>query len=845
MTRKALGLAAALVLGVAFTVAVAQVRRPMPPTTAPQTPAQLALRALIEGRYDEVVSLTGKEQFDPTLVALHARALVERGQYQEAEDILRPVVQRQPESDAALELGLLLRMLSRSDATPILTRVADSATTASRAGDLARAARALRALGRFNESNAVYRDAASAAPRDPVIQTAWGEMFVEGRCQTCNVDAQKSFEAALKEDPKYAPALVGMAEAMSDENPPEAVGIAKKALEINPSSVPAHLFIATEAADAGHRDDARKSIQQALDVNPQSLDAHALLGALAYVEDKQPEFEQNIQKVLSLSPNYGEAYRQAGELAAHNYRFDEAVVLVRKGLALDPRNPRALTDLGTHLLRTGDEQGARTALEQSFKEHPYDVVSYNLLQMMDTLDKFITVRDGDFIIRMDKSDAPVMQDSVVALAKQAMAAMTKRYQFTPKGPILIEIFPKHDDFAVRNVGLPGMIGALGACFGRVVTMDSPKARPPGEFMWEGTLWHELAHVITLQMSNQRVPRWLTEGISEYEETVARPEWARGMDVEFAGLLNHDKTIKLAELNASFQDPRRINLAYFQASLLVAHIVDTYGDEGLHKLLRAYGQGLETDDAMRQAIGVGLGDMQAAFDKRMEAKYGKMRAALKEPPEGVNLARMPLDELKAYVAKDEDNYIAQMALGVQLERGGDLEGAVAAFKKAQALVPLVGGDDSPNALLAEIAIRRKDPKGAIDALQSQVDVDFNNIDAARQLAALMRDNGVTEPAKVEPVYKRIVDIDPFDAESRTALGRLLMKQDKADAAVREFKAVVAMNPVDQAAAYTDLAESYFQSGKRAEARRQTLAALEIAPSYERAQDLLLKLSEARP
>ena len=47
-------------------------------------------------------------------------------------------------------------------------------------------------------------------------------------------------------------------------------------------------------------------------------------------------------------------------------------------------------------------------------------------------------------------------------------------------------------------------------------------------------------------------------------------------------------------------------------------MDTYGDEGLHKLLRAYGQGLETDDAMRQAIGVGLGDMQAAFDRRMES-----------------------------------------------------------------------------------------------------------------------------------------------------------------------------------------------------------------------------------
>ena len=53
-------------------------------------------------------------------------------------------------------------------------------------------------------------------------------------------------------------------------------------------------------------------------------------------------------------------------------------------------------------------------------------------------------------------------------------------------------------------------------------------------------------------------------------------------------------------------------------------------------------------------------------------------------------------------------------------------------------------------------------------------------------------------------------------------------------------MLALEPVDHAAAHTDLAESYLKGGKRAEAKKQTLAALEIAPSYERAQDLLLKL-----
>ena len=83
------------------------------------------------------------------------------------------------------------------------------------------------------------------------------------------------------------------------------------------------------------------------------------------------------------------------------------------------------------------------------------------------------------------------------------------------------------------MGLPGLVGALGACFGSVVAMDSPRARPPGEFSWQATLWHELAHVFTLQLSKYRVPRWLTEGISVYEEHRRSPAWGRELTLEFA------------------------------------------------------------------------------------------------------------------------------------------------------------------------------------------------------------------------------------------------------------------------------------------------------------------------
>ena len=338
----------------------------------------------------------------------------------------------------------------------------------------------------------------------------------------------------------------------------------------------------------------------------------------------------------------------------------------------------------------------RQALERAFKTDPYNVVTYNLLQMMDTLDGFQTSREGDLVLKMHKDEAPLLQEYAMALAKQATATLSKRYgNFPIQGPVLIEVFPKHDDFAVRNLGLPGMIGALGACFGRVVTMDSPRARPPGDFQWEATLWHELAHVVTLQMSKQRVPRWLTEGISVYEETLARPEWGRGQDVEFAQMLNAGKVLKLKDLNSGFMDPRMISMAYFQASLLVEHLVATYKDEGLHKLLRAYGEGLDTEKALKQAMNTDFDQLQVGFDAFLDKRFGGIRKALTPPEKGVELTRMAVPQLKEYVAQHPDSYLAQMTLGTALRRSGGAAGvddAIAAFEKAACIAVRGNGCD---------------------------------------------------------------------------------------------------------------------------------------------------------
>jgi tetratricopeptide (TPR) repeat protein len=809
-------------------------RRPAPP----DTPARATLRALNEGRFDEVDALADKiDARDATGVALKARAAIARGRDGPAEALLRPVAARAPQSEAALELGLLLHMLGRPEATPTLEKIAVLADTSDDPREVMRAARALRALERFKEANAAFREAASGLPSDPAVQTAWGELFLE---KYDNAEALRSFQMALQIDPRWTPALVGSARALSDDNPPQAATLAKRALEINPSSADAHLFLAAEATDATRYDDARQSIDKALAVNAADIDALALRAAVSFVQDKPEDFEADAAKVAAVSPRDPAAFLAAGELAARNYRFDEAVALTRRALALAPDNARAQGELGVQLQSIGDEAGARKALESSFDKDGYNKLVYNLLQMMDGLDKFVTVKDNDLTVRMHPDEAPVLQDYAVPLAHEALKTMAARYEFTPKGPILVEIFPKHDDFAVRTVGLPGMIGALGVCFGRVVAMDSPRARPPGEFHWEGTLWHELGHVITLQMSNQRLPRWLSEGISEFEEQRARPEWRRDMDMMFAGMMNRGEAIKLVDLNAAFQNPKLISLAYYEGSLVVEHIVSAYGQRSLNALVRAFAQGIDTDAALKMALNTDFAAMQAGFDQMLEQKFGAMRRAL-DVPEGIgDLSRMPSASLKTAADANPRSFPVQMALGRALRKEGQLDEATQAFERAAALVPSASGKDSPHAQLAEIAVQKKDTARAIRELTALVAVDSNNVDAPRELAALLRQAGTADPKTLQPVFQRIVALDPFDPDAHAMLGRFALARNDSDAAAREFRTVIALGPVDKAAAYTDLAESYFQGGKRAEAKKHTLAALEIAPNYERAQDLLLKI-----
>jgi Flp pilus assembly protein TadD len=765
-----------------------------------------------------------------------------RGRHDEAIALLEPAVTREPGSEAALQLGLVEQQLGRTQqATRHLTAVLEQGAAGRDVEGVFRAARAAQALGRPRDANSLFK-AAAAGSADPAVDTAWGLLFLE---KYNKPEALRSLQDALKLDPEWAPALAGLGRVLADENPPAAAASARKALEIDKDLADAHLLLAELDLNNSKHDDARLKIQAVLDVNPSHLEARSWLAASAYVRDDPATFDAEVKRVLAINPAYGDVYRIAADLAARNYRFEEAVALTRRAVNLDPGNTRAYGDLGMHLMRTGDEGEARKALERSFNADPFDQVTYNLLSLLDTLDKFVVETSGDLIFKFHSDEAAVMREYAIPLAHDAIKSLSAKYQITPKGPILIEVFPNHDDFAVRTLGLPGMIGALGACFGKVVTMDSPKARDPGTFSWQATLWHELAHVITLQLSNQRVPRWLTEGISVYEEGKARKEWGREMEVPFVMALQRKETLKLKDLNAGFTRPETIALAYYQASLLVDHIVTTYGQDAVRRLLVAYGQGLEGEAALEKGLGASTDKLQASFDAAVDKRFASLLSALRLPssdgPTPPRAAAKNLDELKAAAAADPDSFAAQMALGRALAEAGDAA-AFGPLERAAALVPVASGEASPNAVMGRLAEKLGDAARAMRAYRALLDHDHAAVDPARSLAALAEKAG--DEATLQLAWDRIVALDPFDAGAHSGSGRLAMKRRDSSVAMREFKAALLTNVADKAGAHCDLGEAYLLANRPQDAKKEALSALEIAPTFERAQDLLLRAVEGK-
>jgi tetratricopeptide (TPR) repeat protein len=700
------------------------------------------------------------------------------------------------------------------------------------ARELTLVARALVHLERYQDANDMYRSAIEADSNYLEAQLGGGELFTE---KYAYGDAALFLEDAFKINPNSARAFLDLARNKRLDGDAATSAALEKALSINPNLVEAISLKAALALEASQLDDASAEIDKALKINPHSLEAHSLRAAMLYLQDK--DYEPEVAATLAIGPKYGGVYNTLSHYATITRRTEQAVQFARRATEISPRLWDAHLNLGMSLLRLGQMDTGREAVEKAFKGDPFNIWAKNTLDLLDTMRDYKETKSGSFIIKASAQESDVLAPYAASLLQEAAAKLTAKYKFTPKGPVIIEIFQNHEDFAVRTLGIPGL-GALGVCFGFVVAQDSPSARGAGEFNWGSTLWHEYTHVITLQMTDYRIPRWFSEGLSVYEERRARPGWGDDWNPLFVRAFMERRWFRMADLDAGFmrpKSPQDLPVAYFQASQVCEFIVEKYGFDAILRMLALYREKVRTPEVLQQVLKLTESDFDREFAAYIEGKVRPLQQALATQN---NLAASLSKEEVLKMLATQDTFALRIRAAELLAADGNTDAAVTHYIRALELFPYVTGAGNPYESLAKLLEQKGDKAQAAKVLENLVKTDENNLEALKTIARIRLALGEQRPAL--DALQAGFYINPFDYKLHNQAGELSVELKDYATALTEFQVALALAPPNVAEANYNVAAAYHALGRQPEAKRAVLRALEAAPRYEKAQELLLRI-----
>jgi tetratricopeptide (TPR) repeat protein len=670
--------------------------------------------------------------------------------------------------------------------------------------------------------------------------------------------AAKRFQEGLKRIPDDPDLHFGLARAYAPSDSALMAGEIEAALARNSNHVGCLLLLVDHTIDAEDYAGADELLDRIRAINPHEPQAWAYAAVLAHLRN-QPEAEQAARAhALKFWTNNPAVDHEIGRKLSQDYRFTEGATHQRQALAFDRDFLPAKAQLAQDLLRLGEETEGWKLIEEVQRRDGYDVEAYNLSTLHQSIEKFATLIYRGFIVRMSTNEAAIYGQRVVELLDRAKTNLCAKYGFEIKTPVTVEIFPQQKDFAVRTFGMPGNPGYLGVCFGSVITANSPATHPGHAVNWESVLWHEFCHVVTLQMTRNKMPRWLSEGISVYEENQADASWGHHIDPHYREMLLGDDLTPVSKLSAAFISPPselHLQFAYLESSLVVEFIVQRFGLEHLSAILKDLGKGLEINKSIQdhtvpmeaferdfvefahnkaEQVGPGLGWEKPVLETSAATTPGRGRRRGSSAPR-----RVPLDDAAwAVWAKDRPaNFYVLQRNAEQAAEEKNWPDARAASEKLLSLYPDFTGEDSVYRILAAACRNLGDTNTERKVLSRFVELDNEAPDACMRLMELGEAAGDWPSVMLNA--DRYIAVNPLVAPPYKFMAKAAAAAGDTTREISAWRALLELDLSDPARVHFRLAQLLAKT-QPAEARRHVLQSLEEAPRYPAALQLLLDI-----
>ncbi len=626
---------------------------------------------------------------------------------------------------------------------------------------------ALRFANDFNRANELFRQATIKAGRAAEPHIAWGWLLLEKHAL---VDADRSFSAALSADPRNPDALIGAARIAVDRNydREQAIVLVERALKTNPRHGPALAMRAELELDAGAFDETRVTVSEILRTNPASADAAWISAALELLVGNEVGYRLQSDRSLVTKPHDARFFAAVAEALVRHRRYEDARTVAIQGVSVDARNARCLTVLGTTLLRMGEESEGLRHLRAAFAVDPYDTRTFNQLELFEKTiaQKYIVYATAHFRLRIEKHTQPAIEHVVAPFLEKVYARYAARYAYEPDKPIIVELYGKPEDFAVRTVGLPNL-DVEAVCFGRVITAHAPNL---ANGSWGMILAHELAHVFALGLGKERVPRWFTEGLAEVETMYLNPAWTRREHMVLFGAMRQGRIPSIANLSRAFIDaesPEQAIAAYMVSAHAVSFLERHHGFAKLRQALVDFGNGLSGGTVLNRITNSEWTQVDAAFTMELSHHYRYLQTQFL--PTVTEL--YPRQDADMRARKLGANSADRARAGLSAMADGDTAAAKFWLALAKPKPRLAGAEPEPLALFLEatIAERDHDPAAIQAALLPLLEAGIEGYDVRTRLGLSSVETGMLVDA--ERHFLRATELAPEQLEAWVFLARL--------------------------------------------------------------------------
>ncbi|MFP6602619.1 MAG: tetratricopeptide repeat protein [Pirellulaceae bacterium] len=656
--------------------------------------------------------------------------------------------------------------------------------------------------------------------------------------------AAKSFETALKlvkDDPQIHYLL---ARALASSDPKRATQSLEQALKLNPLHVPSHILKVDHFIDSEQYEQARLELRQVLGINIRHSTAWAYQAVLAHLENDLDSEQLWCQASRQWNIDAADSDHLIGRKLSQKYRFEEGAHYQRLALQANPGHVRAQAQLSQDLLRLGREEEGWQLAQKVNQQDPYNIVAHNLVTLQGKLAKFTSLEENGILLRMDARESQIYGPRAMRLLQRARQTLCTKYAMEIQEPVIVEIFPDQKDFAIRTFGLPGGAGFLGVCFGKVITANSPASQGAHPSNWEAVLWHEFCHVVTLQKTRNKMPRWLSEGISVYEERQANSSWGQSMDAQYRKTILAGGLTPISQLSGAFlqpPSPMHLQFAYYQSSLVVEYLVERYGMKVLLRILDDLGAGLPINQSLQRYSG-SLPLLEKEFEQFARQQAEKLAPSLDwSDPDFPD--RPGLQQVQQWLQQHPRSYLALRLHAQLLMRDKQWEAALQPLDLLFKAFPEDISGGSAYELLAQVHRQLDQPKQEQAILEQWIQRDNDALNAQLRLLEIYASQQ-SWPA-LATVAEQTLAVNPLLTRPHQQLSAAATALQKPLQAIPALLSLLALDPRDPADIHYRLASSYHETNQPARARRHVLQALEYAPRYRDAHRLLLKLGPAAP